>query len=59
MSIGVMMVPSALSQLPTWLENVLLSPVTSAGLTAIILDLTLPRAPQKTSSTASKTQGEV
>ncbi|AMJ86474.1 uracil-xanthine permease family protein [Alteromonas sp. Mac1] len=63
MSIGVMMVPSALSQLPTWLENVLLSPVTSAGLTAIILDLTLPQAPHKasdnTSEPASKTQGEV
>ena len=63
MSIGVMMVPSALSQLPTWLENVLLSPVTSAGLTAIILDLTLPSAPQTTpqeaSESAPKTQGEV
>ncbi len=63
MSIGVMMVPSALSQLPTWLENVLLSPVTSAGLTAIILDLTLPQAPHKasdnTSEPVSKTQGEV
>ena len=42
MSIGVMMVPHALAELPDWLENILLSPVTSAGLTAIILDLTLP-----------------
>lgn len=42
MCIGVMMVPDALSQLPTWLKNILSSPVTSAGLTAIFLDLTLP-----------------
>ena len=42
MAIGVMMVPEALSELPSWLENILLSPVTSAGLTAVILDLTLP-----------------
>lgn len=42
MAIGVMMVPEALAQLPSWLENILLSPVTSAGLTAVILDLTLP-----------------
>jgi xanthine permease XanP len=43
MAIGVMMVPEALSQLPVWLKNVLSSPVTSAGLTAIALDLTLPK----------------
>ena len=42
MAIGVMMVPQALAELPNWLENILLSPVTSAGLTAVILDLTLP-----------------
>jgi xanthine permease XanP len=42
MAIGVMMVPEALAELPNWLENILLSPVTSAGLTAVILDLTLP-----------------
>lgn len=42
MAIGVMMVPEALSQLPKWLENILLSPVTSAGLTAVVLDLMLP-----------------
>jgi xanthine permease XanP len=41
-AIGVMMVPQALAQLPSWLENILLSPVTSAGLTAVILELTLP-----------------
>jgi len=35
-------VPQALAELPNWLENILLSPVTSAGLTAVILDLTLP-----------------
>ena len=37
------MVPEALAQLPNWLENILLSPVTSAGMTAVLLDLTLPR----------------
>lgn len=42
-AIGVMMVPEALAQLPKWLENILLSPVTSAGMTAVLLDLTLPR----------------
>jgi len=42
MAIGVMMVPQSLSQLPNWLENILLSPVTSAGLVAVILDITLP-----------------
>ena len=42
MAIGVMMVPEALAQLPQWLSNILLSPVTSAGLTAVVLDLTLP-----------------
>lgn len=42
MSIGVMMVPQALAQLPDWLENIMLSPVTTAGITAIVLDLTLP-----------------
>ncbi len=44
-----------------WLEKG--AGVTSAlkteAFTAVILDLTLPSAPQKTSSTASKTQGEV
>ena len=48
MAIGVMMVPEALDQLPLWLKNVLLSPVTSAGLTAVILDLTLPGAKKTT-----------
>lgn len=43
MAIGVMMVPEALAQLPLWLQNILLSPVTSAGLTAVLLDLTLPQ----------------
>jgi xanthine permease XanP len=42
-AIGVMMVPEALAQLPVWLKNILSSPVTSAGLTAIALDLTLPK----------------
>ena len=50
MAIGVMMVPEALSQLPVWLKNVLSSPVTSAGLTAIALDLTLPKMTDTDSS---------
>lgn len=45
MCVGVMMVPDALSQLPIWLKNILSSPVTSAGLVAIFLDLTLPGKP--------------
>lgn len=44
MAIGVMMVPEALALLPLWLKNILLSPVTSAGLTAVLLDLSLPGA---------------
>ena len=51
MAIGVMMVPEALAELPTWLENILLSPVTSAGLTAVILELTLPGKKAKSSDT--------
>ncbi|BFT30662.1 nucleobase:cation symporter-2 family protein [Alteromonas sp. D210916BOD_24] len=43
MAIGVMMVPQALANLPDWLENIFLSPVSSAGITAVLLDLTLPR----------------
>ncbi|WP_394220719.1 uracil-xanthine permease family protein [Alteromonas gracilis] len=52
MAIGVMMVPEALAKLPQWLENILLSPVTSAGITAVVLDLFLPD--QKISTRASK-----
>lgn len=46
MAIGVMMVPEALALLPIWLKNILLSPVTSAGLTAVLLDITLPGSNQ-------------
>ncbi|WP_421134328.1 uracil-xanthine permease family protein [Alteromonas sp. A079] len=42
MAIGVMMVPQSLALLPNWLENILLSPVTSAGLVAVTLDIALP-----------------
>ncbi|WP_338517191.1 uracil-xanthine permease family protein [Alteromonas gracilis] len=44
MAIGVMMVPEALSQLPQWLANILLSPVSAAGITAVFLDLCLPKS---------------
>lgn len=47
MAIGVMMVPEALANLPDWLENILLSPVSSAGITAVFLDLSLPRPREK------------
>ncbi len=42
MGIGVMMVPTALAELPQWLANILSSPVTASGLTAILLDLSMP-----------------
>lgn len=40
--LGVMTVPDALSQLPKWLEDMLSSPVTVAGFSAIILSLLIP-----------------
>lgn len=40
--IGVMTVPEAISQLPKWLSDILSSPVTVAGFTAIILSLSMP-----------------
>lgn len=45
MGLGVMMVPDAVGQLPDWLGNILISPVTTAGLTSIILTLLLPSTP--------------
>lgn len=42
-SVGVMMVPDALQQLPIWLKNLLSSPVTTAGLTAVLLSVSLPK----------------
>lgn len=57
MAIGVMMVPEALSQLPSWLENILLSPVTSAGITAVFLDLTLPKQLSETEFETKTKQG--
>ncbi|GGF70367.1 uracil-xanthine permease family protein [Alteromonas lipolytica] len=46
MGLGVMMVGNLLSQLPPWLGNIFVSPVTTAGLTAIVLSLVLPDAEQ-------------
>jgi xanthine permease XanP len=42
---GIMMVPEVLHQLPQWLSNIIASPVTTAGLTAIALSLLLPQSP--------------
>lgn len=39
---GTMLVPDALSQLPTLLKNILSSPVSTSGFTAIIMTLILP-----------------
>jgi xanthine permease XanP len=41
--LGTMLVPDALSQLPLWLKNILSSPVTTSGFTAILLTLALPK----------------
>lgn len=41
--LGAMLVPEALAQLPLWLKNILSSPVTTAGFTAITLTLLLPK----------------
>lgn len=55
MGLGVMMVSDVVTQLPTWLGNVLLSPVTTAGLTAIILTIVLPNsAASETEETLSE-----
>ncbi|MDC8831450.1 uracil-xanthine permease family protein [Alteromonas gilva] len=42
MGLGVMLVADVLAQLPAWLGNIFLSPVTTAGMTAIVLTLVLP-----------------
>lgn len=41
--LGTMAVPEVVNQLPVWLQNILSSPVTVAGFTAIILSLVLPQ----------------
>ena len=53
MGLGVMMVGDVLSQLPVWLGNIFLSPVTTAGLTAIVLSLVLPETEADKSATES------
>lgn len=40
--VGVMMVPNALQGLPQWSQYALSSPVTTSGLVAVLLTLTLP-----------------
>lgn len=45
MSMGVMMVPDILSNMPDWIANIFASPVTMAGVTAVLLDIILPKPP--------------
>lgn len=45
MSMGVMMVPDILSHMPDWIANIFASPVTMAGITAVLLDIILPKSP--------------
>lgn len=49
MGLGVMMVADLLTQLPVWLGNIFVSPVTTAGLTAIVLTVLLPDHNEKES----------
>lgn len=54
--VGVMMVPSALQGLPQWSQYALSSPVTTSGLVAVLLTLTLPGKRHK--RTTLKTEKE-
>ncbi|MEC7692168.1 MAG: solute carrier family 23 protein, partial [Pseudomonadota bacterium] len=42
MGMGVMMVPAMTNGFPDWLANIITSPVTMAGITAVFLDVILP-----------------
>jgi xanthine permease XanP len=53
--LGIMTVPDALSQLPKWLADILSSPVTVAGFTAIILTLVLPKPHNQENSNDTST----
>jgi xanthine permease XanP len=53
MGLGVMMVGDVLAQLPPWLGNIFVSPVTTAGLTAIVLTVVLPGNKEAETSTDS------
>ncbi|MBU2978935.1 nucleobase:cation symporter-2 family protein [Alteromonas sp. C1M14] len=53
MSMGVMMVPDILSQMPPWLANIFASPVTMAGVTAVLLDIILPTPPTEAPTPAT------
>ena len=53
MGLGVMMVGDVLAQLPPWLGNIFVSPVTTAGLTAIVLTVVLPGSKEADTSTES------
>ena len=44
LGLGVQMVPDVLSGLPSLLQSIFASPITTGGLTALILNLVLPRA---------------
>jgi len=43
LGMGVMMVPEMTLGFPQWLGNIIASPVTLSGLTAVFLDMTLPK----------------
>lgn len=43
LGMGVMMVPQMTSGFPQWLGNIIASPVTLSGLTAVFLDIALPK----------------
>ncbi len=54
--LGFMLVPDAFAQLPLWLKNILSSPVTTAGFTAILLTLVLPQDHKEIASNTSNTK---
>ncbi|NVK57249.1 MAG: purine permease [Alteromonadaceae bacterium] len=52
MGLGVMLVENVLTQLPGWIGNIFMSPVTTAGITAIVLTVLLPDTTPPTRQTA-------
>ncbi|SLN44267.1 Xanthine permease XanP [Aquimixticola soesokkakensis] len=53
LSLGVTLVPDATQHLPTFLKQVVATPITLAGLTAIILSLVLPQGVTKNAAVSS------
>ena len=58
LGIGVLLQPAATTGLPDWLSTMFASPITVAGITAILLELILPTAPGQT-NTAKFATGNV